>query len=90
MLTLAPRGAAARRAVPVHADGTQVENGRRAQHHVHGHQAIAQQQVQGPNAPQELWTGKQPSEPADGSSPPEGARGRSSRAALGGLTGCSH
>ena len=36
--------------IPVHADGTEVEYGCGAQHHIHGHQAIAHQHVQGPNS----------------------------------------
>lgn len=42
--------------LPVHADGTEVEYGCSAQHHIHGHQAITYQHVQGPNSTLKLHT----------------------------------
>lgn len=35
---------------PVHTDGTQVEDGGGAQHHVHGHQAVTEGGVERPDA----------------------------------------
>lgn len=45
--------------IPVHADGTQVEYGCCAQHHIHGHQAVTHQHVQGPNSTLKLHTKKE-------------------------------
>lgn len=39
---------------PIHTDSTQVEDGGRAQHHVHGHQGVAQHRAEGPHSSLEL------------------------------------
>lgn len=39
---------------PIHADSTQVEDGGCAQHHVHGHEGIAQHRAEGPHSSLEL------------------------------------
>lgn len=39
---------------PIHADSTQVEDGGCAQHHIHGHQGIAQHRAEGPHSSLEL------------------------------------
>lgn len=39
---------------PVHADGTQVEDGGRAQQNVHGHERVTEARAQQPDAPLDL------------------------------------